>query len=523
MADDSITSSSEHDDHVSLRDNKDDNKFATKKLALPISKQSDIVGKHTLPEDENDDGTVALKGPLVADEEGVILSKRVRPDDEGDKDSSTSTTKLNKHDRDEKGAEGDSGAQLSNTEQVALHYNTRRQLGTEDRLRTKITGLRLFNNWVKSVLITEHTFARCKVLDLGCGKGGDLLKWSIANIGEYVGMDIAEVSVAQARERYMAMSYAKFPARFYAQDCYGEPLEKTIKPADYKADVISAQFCLHYAFETETKAHQMMSNVSSHLAKGGTFVCTIPNANWLVKQLRASESTSFGNDVYTVKFATSDPPTLYGCAYKFTLDEAVEECTEYLVNLPSFIELAKSYGLELMYVQRFHELFNAKIDDPKFLGLFRKMRVIDDVRQEISDDEWEAQLAGQQAGELPVLQQAGQRAEQLPVLQQAGQRAEQLLVLQQAGQRAEQLPALQQAGQQAEQLPVLQQAGQQAEQLPVLQQAGQQAEQLPVLQQAGQQLEVPVGQLVLQQVEPPVGEQAGPPVGVSQRRNQGTL
>ncbi|KAI7821604.1 mRNA capping enzyme-domain-containing protein [Kickxella alabastrina] len=390
MADFSTTSSSDYEDHVSLRDNKDDNRFATKNPALPISEQSDIVGKHTLPEDENDNGTVALKGPLVADEEGVILSKRVRPDDEGGNDSSTSTTKLNKHDRDEKGAEGDSGAQLSNAEQVALHYNTRRQLGTEDRLRTKITGLRLFNNWVKSVLITEHTFARCKVLDLGCGKGGDLLKWSIANVGEYVGMDIAEVSVAQARERYMAMSYAKFPARFYAQDCYGEPLEKTIEPADYKADVISAQFCLHYAFETETKAHQMMSNVSSHLAKGGTFVCTIPNANWLVKQLRASESTSFGNDVYTVKFATSDPPTLYGCAYKFTLDEAVEECTEYLVNLPSFIELAKSYGLELMYVQRFHELFNAKIDDPKFLGLFRKMRVIDDIRQEISDDEWEA-------------------------------------------------------------------------------------------------------------------------------------
>ncbi|KAJ1845075.1 mRNA cap guanine-N7 methyltransferase [Coemansia sp. RSA 2708] len=170
----------------------------------------------------------------------------------------------------------------SNAAHVAAHYNQRRELGVEGRMHTKITGLRLFNNWMKSILIREYAYSGCRVLDLGCGKGGDLRKWSIAGIAEYVGMDIAQVSVSQAEKRFGEMSHARFKARFFAQDCYAEPLEQTLQPPDYLADVISAQFCLHYAFETEKKARQMMHNVASHLAPNGAFICTIPNANWLV-------------------------------------------------------------------------------------------------------------------------------------------------------------------------------------------------------------------------------------------------
>jgi mRNA (guanine-N7-)-methyltransferase len=53
--------------------------------------------------------------------------------------------------------------------------------------------LKKFNNWIKSVLIGK--FARraqggkgAKVLDIGCGKGGDLNKWKQARIELYVGL-----------------------------------------------------------------------------------------------------------------------------------------------------------------------------------------------------------------------------------------------------------------------------------------------------------------------------------------------
>lgn len=278
-----------------------------------------------------------------------------------------------------------------NAQQVAEHYNQRRELGRQGRLHTKITGLRVFNNWVKSLLIQQHTWQGCRVLDLGCGKGGDLRKWSIAQIGEYVGMDIAQVSVTQAQRRYTEMN-ASFPARFYAQDCYGRPLELTLEPRDYQADIISAQFCLHYAFETREKALQMIQNISGHLASGGHFVCTVPNANWLVKKQRAEAGLSFGNSVYQVQFAQPlDDVSVYGCAYSFTLDEAVEDCTEYLVHLPSFIELAREHGLELVYATGFHDFFSYHINQPNGLELFGRMRVIDyQQRPAISADEWEA-------------------------------------------------------------------------------------------------------------------------------------
>jgi mRNA (guanine-N7-)-methyltransferase len=36
----------------------------------------------------------------------------------------------------------------------------------------------------------ERESKRGKVLDLGCGKGGDLLKWSKAGVRDYVGLGV---------------------------------------------------------------------------------------------------------------------------------------------------------------------------------------------------------------------------------------------------------------------------------------------------------------------------------------------
>ncbi|KAJ1735306.1 mRNA cap guanine-N7 methyltransferase [Coemansia biformis] len=276
----------------------------------------------------------------------------------------------------------------SNSATVAKHYNEIRELGVEGRLYTKITGLRLFNNWVKSCLIRQYTKRGNKVLDLGCGKGGDLRKWSMSNISEYVGMDIADVSVGQAQRRYKEMNNNRFEARFYAQDCYGEPLEKTLRPVDYKADVVSTQFCLHYAFESEAKARQMMANVSTHMEPGAYFMCTIPNANWLEKKRRVL-GDSFGNSVYRVEFAPGKA-TRFGTAYSFSLDEAVQDCTEYLVHMPSFVQLAGEYGLELKDCIGFHHYYTQQMQRDDATGLFWRMRVIDEERPEISKDEWEA-------------------------------------------------------------------------------------------------------------------------------------
>ena len=74
--------------------------------------------------------------------------------------------------------------------------NSRPDVGVIQRMGSPIIGLKAFNNWVKSVLITQfahpalhkgslaHGNKRGKVLDMGCGKGGDISKWAKSRAAE---------------------------------------------------------------------------------------------------------------------------------------------------------------------------------------------------------------------------------------------------------------------------------------------------------------------------------------------------
>ncbi|KAI1101756.1 guanine-N(7)-methyltransferase [Jackrogersella minutella] len=215
---------------------------------------------------------------------------------------------------------------------VRQHYNAVPERGRDWRKTdSRIKGLRSFNNWVKSTLIQKfspdedytpgahergHDLAGARdkqllVLDIGCGKGGDLGKWQQApqKVALYVGLDPADVSIDQARERYRNMSHRGgsggrggrgghrggrhqqhlFDARFFAKDCYGESIgdievvqQVGFDPAPMGRsgfDIVSMMFCMHYAFESEDKARMMLQNVSSALKKGGRFIGCIPNSD----------------------------------------------------------------------------------------------------------------------------------------------------------------------------------------------------------------------------------------------------
>jgi hypothetical protein len=72
---------------------------------------------------------------------------------------------------------------------VASHYNARPNTAPSHRTRSAIIHLREFHNWVKSVLIREFVSQRnLKVLDVACGKGGDLMKWDKADVSVLTGV-----------------------------------------------------------------------------------------------------------------------------------------------------------------------------------------------------------------------------------------------------------------------------------------------------------------------------------------------
>jgi mRNA (guanine-N7-)-methyltransferase len=229
---------------------------------------------------------------------------------------------------------------------VRQHYNAVPERGREWRKTdSRIKGLRSFNNWVKSTIIQKFSpsedytpgaqelggmkFAEgpsnkkgLLVLDIGCGKGGDLGKWQQAPqfVELYVGLDPADISISQAKDRYRQMASRGgggrggrgrggynnrppprlFQGEFYVQDCFGEPIDRVplVRDVGFDGsggpsrfggggfDVVSMMFCMHYAFESEEKARCMLKNVAGALKKGGRLIGCIPNSDVLSERVR---------------------------------------------------------------------------------------------------------------------------------------------------------------------------------------------------------------------------------------------
>lgn len=368
-----------------------------------------------------------------------------------------------------------------NHDVVRQHYNNVPERGRDWRTTdSNIKGLRKFNNWIKSCIIQryspdeDHTPGSREagrssghellILDVGCGKGGDLNKWQQAPqpVQLYVGLDPADISIEQARGRYRSMASRGgrgghgrhghsrlFDGRFHVKDCYGETIEDLDiiqqvgfdpSPMNRRGfDVVSMMFSMHYAFESETNARNMLRNVAGALKKGGRFLGCIPNSDIISEKVRAfnakaaakREATAateaedaekangtpppaepedgeleegeeeptaeWGNSIYRVRFPGKTPEDgifrpAFGWKYSFFLEEAVEEVPEYVVPWEAFRALAEDYNLELQFHKPFNEIWEMEKDDRELGPLSERMGV----RERgggpllLSDDEFEA-------------------------------------------------------------------------------------------------------------------------------------
>ena len=112
------------------------------------------------------------------------LSKRKYDDEE----NSFSSTQQTRHEKDSGSNKSLKLSRTATPRSVADHYNSKVDVGVERRRESTIIFLRSFNNWIKSVLIGKYVTRDGYALDMGCGKGGDLLKWNKANIKSFVGL-----------------------------------------------------------------------------------------------------------------------------------------------------------------------------------------------------------------------------------------------------------------------------------------------------------------------------------------------
>lgn len=270
--------------------------------------------------------------------------------------------------------------------------------------------MRNFNNWIKSVLINEYirkirdSTRDISVLDMGAGKGGDILKWKKANVSRVTFLDIAEKSLDECQNRYYNPVRCQFEANFIHSDATRDLIRDKIPEDCLKHDMVSSQFVIHYSFESFKQADTFLQNVSDSLKTGGYFIGTTTDANEVISRLKNSDTDSFGNDIYNIKFhldeRTRDKKNfpLFGVKFDFQLDNVVE-CPEFLINFDALTKLAKRHNLELVFNQKFSDFFDKYSEVPEYRKLISIMKSLepfysksfnksDEISEEVSAKEY---------------------------------------------------------------------------------------------------------------------------------------
>jgi len=233
-----------------------------------------------------------------------------------------------------------------------------------ERAKSYFYNMRRFHNNVKRQLYDKYTKNIDKLLDLACGKGGDLDKWVSNNIKTVIGYDIDEKSVIEAQRRVR-----EYRVQTNTQvEVYVKDLSRNVISGNNDCDVVTSMFAFHYFFETEDTFNTVMKSIDNNLKVGGYFMGTMFDGESLRKVLKDGDYTLKDNGEVKFNINVYNPLTDYpfgnriGVYLKDTvLDVPMDE---YVVYFDKFVELMKSRGYGLVDTKMFSELdTTSKLND----------------------------------------------------------------------------------------------------------------------------------------------------------------
>ncbi len=206
------------------------------------------------------------------------------------------------------------------------------------RVNSFFYNMRQFHNSIKKLLIDIYIKPNTTLLDLACGKGGDIFKW--LGLKKVIGVDIDNNSLLQAKKRAK-----KFNVDFYKKDLSTELLQ-----LNEKVDNIVCFFAIHYFFKTEDTLDIFFKNVSNNLKDGGYFIGTVFDGskitkdmhakNWSIKKGKVSNGYVGNEIIVQLKETVLSVPT-----------------KEYIVYLPFLVLSAAKYNLKIIKIIPFNKLY----------------------------------------------------------------------------------------------------------------------------------------------------------------------
>lgn len=249
------------------------------------------------------------------------------------------------------------------------------------------------------------------ILELACGKAGDLPRWGDNRYHTVVGVDIVKDNIENPREgsyaRVIRMKmeneernkplFVPKNIAFVVGDC-SKPLstgeaalnidknsEKLLKylfgkskyftkpthtlPWDGKLpalgfDLVSCQFAIHYFFENPDKIQGFLNNVSQNLKSGGRFITTFMDGDLVHEMLAENngivEGKKENKTVWAIikKYDEFTKVKTFGKVVNVFLENTNQLISEYLVKFDLLRKLAEDKGLTLLS----SELFSTSFD-----------------------------------------------------------------------------------------------------------------------------------------------------------------
>jgi SAM-dependent methyltransferase len=247
--------------------------------------------------------------------------------------------------------------------------------------------MRRFHNNIKRDLIQRYAKNVSNLLDLACGKGGDLQKWNDNNIKNVVGYDINSESIDIANTRKREFKNLKTKVAFNVLD-----LSTNIVNGNKNVDVITSMFAFHYFFKNNDTFETIMTTIEQNLKSNGYFIGTFFDGE-ILKNIDAKiyneyfkitfddngnqiplsknpvfyeKNSKINSQVNVVLYDETplDSDDFFGRKISVMMKETVlnESMDEYIVDFNNFVERLRQRGFVLIESKLFRDINSNKFN-----------------------------------------------------------------------------------------------------------------------------------------------------------------
>lgn len=262
-----------------------------------------------------------------------------------------------------------------------------------------------FHNWIKNKqLINRPEMADMRsIMDIACGKAGDLPKWVEGGYRKVLGIDVVKDNIENSVDGAYARThdYYKRPKEFdyvyltmdgskritdeyirsienlddqkISKVVFGlvekaglkeENLRRYHGYGNEKFDVVSCQFALHYFFKDEESLDGFVYNVDKFIADKGYFIGTCLNGHKikeLLKDVKKGGEVSGvlnGRTLWNIRKNYSRNTTIsLGEEIEIYMESIGARLTEYVVNIDTLVKKFKKVDIHLVELKGFEDVY----------------------------------------------------------------------------------------------------------------------------------------------------------------------